>query len=116
MHGNIIELNEIRQAQHLKSKFEEAKLTSNGFTLDYTGNKVLPDSGYAVSIGALNTNGLTGFRDAVKRELCVGYWDGDSDLTIIVSDLDLALKIGKENKQEAIYDFRNREVIWIDKE
>lgn len=84
----------------------------DGFTVDSTGKKLKPKSGYAVAIRPIED--IT--RVNIGEDSAVGFWrdrDGTAytDEVKIVEDVAEAIRVGRDNDQIAIWDFANEREI-----
>ena len=100
---------------------------NGGATLDGNGRQVIINHGYMVSLEncetittleALSEKDLkTYFKLAKKKHAYFGLWlDGNAlylDISIRVEDKAAARKIGKHNKQKAIFDLATKNTIYL---
>lgn len=99
-----------------------AALNPAGFTID--ANSMNPiNEGYAVAISdTQNSFGTTGIKNVLKaiesgKANAIGGWYDEQsglyyyDATLVVKDLDQAIRIGLENNQLAIFDLNNLQEI-----
>ena len=120
----------------LKSLFETIK-NNNGATIDRYGDLVSLDRGYVVAVaGTESTISASDFTyetfveslfdsasllksDADLYTCNIGYWFNSEnstwyvDLSQIVQDLDLAIRLGKSRKQLAIFDLGSKSAITL---
>jgi hypothetical protein len=104
----------------IESLKELAKSNPQGFTVDLELNFIT--SGYVIAVkdtqDSFGDEGLERVVEfATTNKLNIGGWDNDGlfywDAVIIETTREKAIEAGELNKQLAIFDLDNQELIWI---
>ena len=97
-----------------------ANQNPNGFTVTKELKKVI--TGYVVAtLETQNSFGIEGLKKVIafafKNDTCIGGWKEEDlfyfDASKVFTDKEEAIKEGLKNKQIAIYDLDNNEVIYL---
>lgn len=132
--------NEVRQAARntasltpanqivLAYQFSQARVTHpEGFTMDLYGQVIHPEHGYVVGMTEFD---LPNVADALTtlahledtygfQNLHLGFWrdpEGKDyiDVVMVTDSRELALTLGKQTHQRAVWDFATNGEVWID--
>lgn len=130
---------EVRQAAHntatltpanqlvLAYQFSQARTTHpDGFTMDLFGHVIEPHAGYAVGMTEFQMDNVADALTTLAHlqdtygftNLHVGFWRAPEgkeyvDVVMVTQSKELALSIGVQTKQRAIWDFAAKGEVWV---
>lgn len=109
----------MRNFAEIKKEFKALNLETGTYIVDSVGTSVSLHGGYQVSFEQADKPMTNKELNIVANLLAsqfkpyIGVWDGETEISFHVKDLNTAMAIGRSYNQKAIWDWANSKEIWL---